>query len=70
MGTISAPSFADLFYCFKKGPSCCLSNENEADVVEAFNSTSGYLDEEIMIMFILKNKTMVVQLYQIELRLN
>ena len=36
-----------IFYCFvMRETSCCLfSDHNQADIVEAFNSTSRYLDD-------------------------
>ena len=41
MGTNCAPLVADLFlFCMKS-----LSRENQGDIIEAFNSTSRYLDD-------------------------
>ena len=45
MGTNCAPLVADLFlFCYKGDFMLSLSDNNQADVVEAFNSTSRYLD--------------------------
>ena len=44
-GTNCAPLVADLFhFCFKKDFMKSRSRENQADIIEAFNSTSRYLD--------------------------
>ena len=41
MGSNCAPLVADLFlYCYESDLMLSLSNNNQADVVEAFNSTS------------------------------
>ena len=46
MGTNCAPLFADLFlFCYEREFMLSLSDNNQADVVEAFNSTSQYLDD-------------------------
>ena len=44
MGTNCAPLVADLIY-FVMRDLLSLSGNNQADVVEAFNSTSSYLDD-------------------------
>ena len=44
MGTTYAPIVADLF-CYERDFMLSLSDNNQADVVEAFNSTSRYLDD-------------------------
>ena len=46
MGTICAPLVTDLFFfCYVKAFTPSLSNDNnQADIIEAFNSTSRYLD--------------------------
>ena len=45
MGTNCATLFADLFlFCYKRDFMKPLSRENQADIIEAFNSTSRYLD--------------------------
>ena len=46
MGTNSAPLIADLFlFCYEKDLMLSLSQDNQSDVIEAFNSTSRYLDD-------------------------
>ena len=42
-GTNCSPLVADLF-CYERGFMLSLSGNNQADVVEAFNSTPKYLD--------------------------
>ena len=45
MGTNCAPLVADVFlFCYERDFMKSLSPENQADVIEAFNSTSRYLD--------------------------
>ena len=46
MGTNCAPLVADLFlFCYERDFMKDLSSDNQADVIEAFNSTSRYLDD-------------------------
>ena len=46
MGTNCAPLVADLFlFCFERDFMLSLSDNNQADIIEAFNSTSRYLDD-------------------------
>ena len=46
MGTNCAPLVADLFlFCFERDFMKSLSRENQADIIEAFNLTSRYLDD-------------------------
>ena len=46
MGTNCAPLVADLFlFCYERDFMKSLSRENKADITEAFNSTSRYLDD-------------------------
>ena len=46
MGTNCAALVADLFlFCYKRDFMKSLSPENQADIIEAFNSTSRYLDD-------------------------
>ena len=43
MGTNCAPLVADLFlYCYERDFMDSLNHDNQADVIEAFNSTSRY----------------------------
>ena len=46
MGTSCAPLAADLFlFCYKRVYMLSLSDNNQADIIEAFNPTSRYLDD-------------------------
>ena len=46
MGTNCAALVADLFLsCYERDFMTSLSNDNQADIIEAFNSTSRYLDD-------------------------
>ena len=46
MGTNCASLVADLFlFCYERDFVLSLSDNNQADVIEAFNSTSRYLDD-------------------------
>ena len=50
MGTNCAPLVADLFlFCYERDFMKSLSPEKQADIIEAFNSTSRYLDDLINI---------------------
>ena len=50
MGTNCASLVADLFlFCYERDFVLSLSDNNQADVIEAFNSTSRYLDDLINI---------------------
>ena len=67
MGTNCAPLVADLFlYCYERDFMDSLNHDNQADVIEAFNSTSRYLDELLNPYF----ESMVKQIYPPELQLN
>ena len=70
MGTNCAPLVADLFlYCYEKDFMDSLNHGNQANVIEAFNSTSRYLDDLLNIdnpYF----EGMVNQIYPPELQLN
>ena len=70
MGTNCAPLIADLFlYCYERDFMDSLNHDNQADVIEAFNSTSRYLDDLLNIdkpYF----ECMVNQVYPPELQLN
>ena len=69
MGTC-APLVADLFlFCYERDFMLSLSDNNQADIIEAFNSTSRYLDDLLNIdnpYF----EQMVGQIYPTELQLN
>ena len=46
MGTNCAPLVADLFlFCYKRDFMLSLPDNNKTDIIEAFNSTSKYLDD-------------------------
>ena len=45
MGTNCAPLVADLFlFCYERDFMMSLSGDKQADVIDAFNTTSRYLD--------------------------
>ena len=70
MGTNCAPLVADLFlYCYERDFMDSLNHDNQADVIEAFHSTSRYLDDLLNIdnpYF----EGMVNQIYPPEFQLN
>ena len=70
MGTNCAPLVADLFlFCYERNFMLSLSDNNQADIIKAFNSTSRYLDGLLNIdnpYF----EQMVGQIYPTELQLN
>ena len=46
MGTYCAPLVADLFlFCYERDFMLSLSDNNQTDIIESFNSTSRYLDD-------------------------
>ena len=46
MGTNCAPFIADLFFfCYERDFMASLSYNKEAEIIQAFNSTSRYLDD-------------------------
>ena len=46
MGTNCAPLVADFFlFCYERDFMLSLSDNNQADIIEAFNSTSRYLED-------------------------
>ena len=70
MGTNCAPLVADLFlFCYERDFTKSLSRENQADIIEAFNSTSRYLDDLLNIDNIYFDQ-MADQIYPTELQLN
>ena len=70
MGTNCVPLVADLFlFCNERDFMLSLSEDNQSDVIEAFNSTSRYLDDLLNIdnnFF----ESMVNRIYPSELQLN
>ena len=70
MGTNCAPLVADLFlFCFERDYMMSLSDDKQADVIDAFNTTSRYLDDISNIDNVYFD-TMVSQKYPSELQLN
>ena len=70
IGTNCAPFVADLFlFCYEKDFMKSLSRENQADIVEAFNSTSRYLYDLLNIDNIYFDQ-MVDRIYPTKLQLN
>ena len=70
MGTNCAPLVADLFlFCYERDFMKSLSPENQADIIEAFNSTSRYLDDLLNIDNIYFDQ-MVDRIHPTELPLN
>ena len=70
MGTNCSLLVADLFlFCYERDFMKSLSRENQADMIEAFNSTSRYLDDLLNIDHILLDQ-MVDRIYATELQLN
>ena len=46
MGTICAPFEADFFlFCYERDRMTSLSDDNQVDIIKAFNFTSRYLDD-------------------------
>ena len=70
MGTYCAPLVADLFlFCYERDFMLSLSDNNQTDIIEAFNSISRCLDDLLNI----ENpyfEQMVGQIYLTELQLN
>ena len=70
MGTNCAPLVADLFlFCYERHFMKSVSPENQADIIEAFNYTSRYLDDLLNIDNIYFEQ-MVNRIYPAELQLN
>ena len=70
MGTNCAPLVADLFlFCYERDFMMSLSDDKQADVINAFNTTSRYLDNILNINNVFFYN-MVSQIYLSELQLN
>ena len=70
MDTNCAPLVADLLlFCYKRDLMLSLSDNNQADVIDAFNSTSNYLDGLLNIDNPYSEQ-MVGQIYPTELQLS
>ena len=67
MSTNCAPLVADLFlFCYEKDFMVSLSADKDAEIIEAFNSTSRYVDDVLCTYF----DGMVNQIYPSVLQLN
>ena len=70
MGTNCAPLVADLFlFCYERDFMMSLSDDKQADVIDAFNTTSRYLDDTLNVNNVYFDN-MVSQIYHSELQLN
>ena len=70
MGTNCAPLVADLFlFCYERDFMMFLSDDKQADVIDAFNTTIRYLDDILNINNVYFDN-MVSQIYPSELQLN
>ena len=70
MGTNCAPLVADLFlFCYERDFMMSLSDDKQADFIDAFNTTSGYLDDILNINNVYFDN-MVSQIHSSELQLN
>ena len=70
MGTDCAPLVAALLlFCCKRDFMMSLSDDKQADVFDAFNTTSRYLDDILNVNYVYFD-IMVSQIYPAELQLN
>ena len=70
MGTNCAPLVADLFlFCYERDFMVSLSDDKQADVIDAFNTTSRYLNDILNINKVYFDN-IVSQIYPSELQLN
>ena len=70
MDTNCAPLVADLFlFCYERDFMMSLSDDKQADVIDAFNTTSRYLDDILNINNVYFDNT-VSQIYPSKLKLN
>ena len=70
MGTYCAALVADVFlFCYERDFMMSLSDDKQADVIDAFNTTSTYLDDILNINNVYFDN-MVSQIYPSELQLN
>ena len=70
MGINCAPLVADLFlFCYERDFMMSLSDDKQADVIDAFNTTSRYLDDILNINNVYFDN-IVGQIYPSELQLN
>ena len=70
MITYCAPLDADLFlFCYERDFTMSLSDDKQAHVIDAFNTTSRYFDDILNINNVYFDN-MVSQIYRSELQLN
>ena len=70
MCTNCAPLVGDLFlFCYERDFMMSLSDDKQADVIDAFNTTSRYLDDILNINNVYFDN-MLIQIYPSELQLN
>ena len=70
IGTNCAPLIADLFlFCYERDFMMSLSDDKQAVVIDAFNTTSRYLDDILNINNVYFDN-IVSQIYPLELQLN
>ena len=70
MGTNCAPLVADLFlFCYERDFMMSFSDDKQAEVIDAFNTTSRYLDDILNINNVYFDN-LVSQIYPLELQLN
>ena len=70
MGTNCVPLVADLFlFCYERDFMMSLSDDKQSDVIDAFNTTSRYLDDNLNINNVYFDN-MASQIYPSELQLN
>ena len=70
MGTNCAPLVAELFlFCYERDFMISLPDDKQADVIDAVNTTSRYLDDILNINNVYCDN-MVNQIYPSELQLN
>ena len=63
MCTNCAPVFAEVFlFCYERDFIMSLSNDNQADIINAFNTTSRYLDDIININNVYFDNNIVSQI--------
>ena len=70
MGLICAPLVADLFlFCYERDFMMSLFDDKQADIIDALNTTSRYLDDNLNTNNVYFDNT-VSQIYPSELQLN
>ena len=70
VATNSASLVADLFlFCYERGFMTSLSGDKQADIIDAFNTTSIFFDDILNIINVYLDN-MVSQIYPSELQLN